>query len=37
MNEIHGFRGRLNIYEEIKNGNIGIKKQKKIKRNLNQI
>ena len=37
MDEIHGFRGRLNIYEEIKNGNIGIKKQKKIKRNLNQI
>ena len=37
MDEIHGFRGRFNIYEEIKNGNIRIKKQKKIKRNLNQI
>ena len=35
-----GFRGLLNIFEEIKNGNISIKKakeyQKKFKSNLNK-
>ena len=31
------FRGPLNIFKEIKNGDISLKKQWKIKTNLNQI
>ena len=34
---IIGFRSPLYIYENKKNGKISIKKQKKIKNNLNQI
>ena len=32
-----GFRGPLNLYKNIKNGNTSIKKLKKIKNNLNRI
>ena len=32
-----GFTGPLDIYDEIKNGNISIKMQRKIKWNLNQV